>query len=70
MIENPLECEEQQCFALSIELIDNDVHRWAAVVKPEEMAWLASVSKRARAEVCIKNVDLEEKLLFEKATDT
>ena len=69
MIENPLECEEQQCFALSIELSDNDVHRWAAADKPEEMAWLASVSKRARAEVCIKNLNLEEKLLFEKAKD-
>ena len=34
------------------------------------MAWLASVSKRARTEVCIKNLNLEEKLLFEKVKNT
>ena len=53
-----------------MEVINNDVHWWAAADKPEEKAWLASVSKRACAEVCIKNFNLEENLLFEKAKDT
>lgn len=33
------------------------------------LAWLASIGKRARAEVCIKNLNLEEKLLIEMAKD-
>ena len=55
------------CTALSIDVNDSDVHRWAASNKPEELAWLASAGKRARAEVCIKNLNIQEKLLFEKA---
>ena len=33
------------------------------------MAWVASVGKRAKAEVCVKNLTLEEKIQFEKAKD-
>jgi hypothetical protein len=69
VLESPMECSEQQCFALSIDLTDTDVHRWASAEKPEEMAWVASVGKRARAEVCVKDLTWDEKLQFEKAKD-
>ena len=69
VLESPMECHDQQCFALSIDLSDTDVHRWAAAEKPEEMAWVASVGKRTRAEVCVKDLTWDEKLQFEKAKD-
>ena len=69
MHETPLECDEHQCFALSIDLNESDIHRWSMSDKPEEMSYLASVGKRARAEVSVKNLTYEERLLFEKAKD-
>ena len=54
MLDTPLACDEQQCFALSIDLSESDVLKWSAAEKPEEMAWVASVGKRAKAEVCEK----------------
>ena len=79
MIQQPLECEEQQCFVLSVDISDQDVLKWSASAKPEEMAWVANVCKRGggggggggggRAEVSVKNLSLEEKVLFEKAKD-
>ena len=69
MIQHPLECEDQQCFMLSVDMSDQDVLKWSASAKPEEMAWVANVCKRARAEVSVKNLNLEEKILFEKAKD-
>ena len=64
MLDKPLECSEQQCFALSNDLNETDVHRWRMSEKPEEMSYLASVGKRAQAEVCIKNLSYEDRLLF------
>ena len=69
MLEEPLECNDQQCFALSIDLSESDLQRWSQSDKPEEMTYLASVGKRARAEVSVKNLTYEERLLFEKAKD-
>eukprot|EP00435_Cladocopium_sp_Y103_P034646 s733_g9.t1 len=69
IIDDPLECREEQCFALSIDINENDIHKWSASEKPEELAWIASVCKRARAEVSVKTLSLEEKILFEKAKD-
>lgn len=65
---SPMECHEQQCFALSIDLTDSDVHKWASAEKPVEMAWVASVGKRTRAEaeVCVKDLTWDERLQFEK----
>ena len=55
----PLECDEHQCFALSIDLNESDIHRWSIFEKPEEVSYLASVGKRARAEVSVKNLAYE-----------
>ena len=65
----PLTCSEQQCFSLEIVVNQNDIQQWFQSEKPEEMAAIASASKRARAEVSVKNLNLEEKILFEKAKD-
>ena len=69
MINMPLVCEEQQCFLLSIDVTEQDIHKWSASTKPEEMAWIANVCKRARAEVNIKDLSLDERIMFEKAKD-
>jgi hypothetical protein len=69
MINMPLVCEEQQCFSLSIDVTEQDIHKWSASTKPEEMAWIANVCKRARAEVNIKDLSLDERIMFEKAKD-
>jgi hypothetical protein len=45
MFSTPLECDEQQCFSLSIDLTESDVAKWSTAEKPEEMAWVASVGK-------------------------
>eukprot|EP00434_Breviolum_minutum_P029259 symbB.v1.2.025879.t1/scaffold2545.1/size76554/2 len=65
----PLTCCEEQCYYLEIDLNENDIHKWYNEVKPEAMIHVASVSKRARAEVQVKNLSLEERILFEKAKD-
>ena len=65
----PLTCCEEQCYCLEIDLNENDIHKWYNEVKPEAMIHVASVSKRARAEVQVKNLSLEERILFEKAKD-
>lgn len=65
----PLNCREEQCYCLEIDLNENDIHKWFNEVKPEAMVHVASVSKRARAEVQVKNLSLEERILFEKAKD-
>ena len=69
MINIPLECEEQQSFSLSIDVTEQDINKWSASTKPEEMAWIANVCKRARAEVNVKDLSLDERILFEKAKD-
>jgi len=66
VLQSPMECHEQKCFALSIDLMDSDVHKWASAEKPVEMAWVASVGKRTRAEVCVKDLTWDERLQFEK----
>ncbi len=69
VLESPLECAESHCFSLEISLSEQDVHRWANDPKPEEYAWIASVSKRGRSEVTLKQLTLEDRILFEKAKD-
>ncbi len=69
LLTEPLECLEEQCYCLEIDLNENDLHKWANEAKPEAMIHVASVSKRARAEVHVKNLSLEERILFEKAKD-
>ena len=54
---------------MSIDVTEQDINKWSASTKPEEMAWIANVCKRARAEVNVKDLSLDERILFEKAKD-
>ena len=67
--DNPLQCQEQECFHMEIMMTEHDVRQWSESHKPEELAAVASASKRARAEVSVKTLTLDEKILFEKAKD-
>ena len=66
-LEYPETCNIDECFSLQIELNENDIHKWFQADKPEALAHVASVAKRSRSEVQIKNLSLEDRFLFEKA---
>ena len=68
-LEYPKTCNIDECFSLQIELNENDIHKWFQADKPEALAHVASVAKRSRSEVQIKNLSLEDRFLFEKAKD-
>ena len=68
-LSEPLSCDDQHCFSLEIDLNQQDLMKWANSSKPESFAWVAQVSKRARNEVTLKNLTLEDRILFEKAKD-
>ena len=68
-LSDPLTCDEQHCFSLEIELNDHDINKWAHASKPEEFAWVSQVTKRSRTEVNLKQLSLEDRILFEKAKD-
>ena len=56
-----------QCFALEIPLKERDVHRWLDGDRPADMAYLASVAKRAKAEVRIQDLGPDEVKQFDAA---
>ena len=68
-VSDPLSCQEEQCFMLEVPMSEHDVQSWWSSEKPEAFAQVASASKRARAEVQLKTLTLEDRILFEKAKD-
>ncbi|CAE7257045.1 RE1 [Symbiodinium sp. CCMP2592] len=66
-VETPLDCAEHQAFCLEIPVNAKAVKRWAQEKSPEQMVALASLSKRARAEVFVKDLSAAERELFEVA---
>ena len=64
---DPLECSDQQAFCLEIPLKPRDLKKWAQESSPEQLATLAAVGKRARAEVRVKDLSHEELALFDQA---
>ncbi|CAE7815025.1 unnamed protein product [Symbiodinium sp. CCMP2592] len=66
-VEKPLECSEHQAFCLDVPIKPKDLKRWAQEAAPEQLATLAAVSKRARAEVSVKDLSPQEMKLFEQA---
>ena len=63
-VDEPLECSPESAFCLEIVLKDSDVQAWAAEERPERLAHVAAVSKRARAEVSLKSLTPQEMKLF------
>ena len=69
ILDEPLSCTEEQCFVLEVPMSECDIHRWFQAEKPEECAHVATAGRRARSEVQVKNLCLEDRILFEKAKD-
>ena len=53
---HPLECTEHQAFCLEIPLKAKDFKRWSREKPAEQLSFLATVGKRARAEVHTKDL--------------
>ena len=68
-LDDPLVCSHEQCFALEIDLSHNDLKSWAQSDRPEELVYIAQVSKRNRLEVQIKDLSHHDKALFDQAKD-
>ena len=68
-IDDVIECTDEQCFMLDIPIHEQDIHKWHNDPKPEEFAWVASATKRARSEVSVKSMTLEDRILFDQAKD-
>ena len=67
LLEHPLEIQEHQCFMLEVPMTRQDLIRWSESSQPEELAQVASASKRARSEVQIKDLTSKERKLFDEA---
>ncbi|CAE7225513.1 RE1 [Symbiodinium sp. CCMP2592] len=66
-VEQPLQCSEQQAYCLEIPMKAKDLRRWARERAPEQLSYLATVGKRARAEVHVKDLSAAELQLFNQA---
>ncbi|CAE7847168.1 RE1, partial [Symbiodinium necroappetens] len=66
-VESPLCCSEHQAFCLEIPLKAKDMKRWSRENSPEQLATIAAASKRARAEVHLKDLTPAEVKLFDEA---
>ena len=66
-VAEPLVPSEHQAFCLEVPLKSRDVHKWKNSSAPEQMAAIATAGKRARAEVCLKNLSVAELALFDEA---
>ena len=53
-VESPLICQEHQAYCLEIPLKAKDIKRWIRDPNPEQLVTLASIGKRAHAEVSLK----------------
>ena len=69
-VENPPEPSEHQCFMIEVPMSKQDILKWASSEHPEELAQVASASKRARAEVQIKDLSPSERKLFDAAKES
>ncbi|CAE7708982.1 GIP [Symbiodinium sp. CCMP2592] len=66
-VEQPLTCSEHQAYCLEIPVRAKDLKKWAKETAPEQLTLLASIGKRARAEVHVKDLSRAEQILFEEA---
>ncbi|CAE7230232.1 RE1, partial [Symbiodinium sp. CCMP2456] len=65
----PLCPSEHQAYCLEVPLKAKDMRRWVKEEESEQFATVAAASKRARAEVCVKDLTASERELFEKAKE-
>ena len=67
-IEAPMECSEHQAFCLEIPMKAKS-YRQCLRAPREQMSLPATISKRARSEVYLKDLNAQERLLFDQAKD-
>lgn len=68
-VSDPLQHAEHQAFCLEVPLRSKDVRKWLQEKVPEQLATVAAAGKRARAEVCLKDLSPKEVSLFEVAKE-
>ncbi|CAE7339420.1 GIP [Symbiodinium natans] len=68
-ITQPLECGEQQAYCLEIPMNAKNYRKCLREDAREQMTLLASVSKRSRSEVYLKDLNAQERQLFAQAKD-
>ena len=68
-LNEPVQPHDHQCYLLEVPLSRQDIVRWSQSERPEELAQVASASKRARAEVQLKDLSAEDKKLFSLAKE-
>ena len=68
-IHDPMMPTEEQAFHLEIALTERDIDLWLKEANPEQLAHVATVGKRARAEVKLHTLTNAERLLFDAAKD-
>ncbi|CAE7299984.1 RE1, partial [Symbiodinium sp. KB8] len=67
-VEEPLTCSEQQAFCLEIPMKAKS-YRQCLRAPREQMSLLATISKRAKSEVYLKDLNAQERQLFDQAKD-
>ena len=67
-VEEPLTCSEQQAFCLEIPMKAKSYQRCLRAPR-EQMSLLATISKRAKSEVYLKDLSAQERQLFDQAKD-
>ena len=68
-ITQPLECGEQQAYCLEIPMNAKNYRKCLREDAREQMTLLASISKRSRSEVYLKDLNAQERQLFAQAKD-
>ena len=58
---------DEQAFVLEIPLKAKDIRHWSQESRPEQLASVAAAGKRARVEVRLKELTLNERELFAEA---
>lgn len=57
----------QQCWALEVEISQQDIVNWTTETNPHEMAFVATAAKRQRSEVKLRDLTPEEQQRFHEA---
>ena len=68
-INDPIDCNTEECFVLEIPMKSEDIHAWSLESNPSDMVCVAAASQRARAEVQVKWLTDGERKLFDAAKD-
>ena len=66
-IDDPIDCNTEECFILEIPLKSEDLTAWSLESNPSDMACVAAAGQRARSEVQVKYLSDSDRKLFDIA---